>query len=199
MRRWEQLQRALAASFLVAAAQRVMFFPDRGFDDRQRNSATADHRFDNADGATVFEAGGCALLRHRLGALDERVLRSVPLNPAADSNHIDPLFGAYAGDRNVDRVDELRRSTIRVNKYDCQSAANFRIIAENVQAPENIAVNNLLVHERRKPDAGQALVVRLAMLRPARTGCVETADSAPGQRVGLVEGKFRLHGRMPLV
>src|SRR6516165_5307183 len=103
----KELQRALAPRFLVTASERVKLFPDRWLNDRQRNRAAGDHGFDRANGASVLEAARRTLLWHRLGALDQRVLRGVLRNPVADGEHIDALFGAYAGDRNVDRIDEL--------------------------------------------------------------------------------------------
>ena len=64
------------------------------------------HCFDRADGPAVFETARGALLRHRLPALDERMLRSVTREPAANGEDVDALFGADTGDRNVDGIDE---------------------------------------------------------------------------------------------
>ena len=51
--------------------------------------------------------------------------------PAANGEHVDALFGADAGDRNVDGVDKLRRSAVCIDRHDGQAAADTGIDAED--------------------------------------------------------------------
>src|SRR6516164_2883722 len=118
MRGREQLQCALPAGFLVAAAELMKLLPRGGLDDRQRDCAAGDHAFDRADGAAILEAGADALFWHHAGAFDERMLRRVLSDPIANSEYVDALFGAYAGDRNIDCIDELWGCAVGVDSYD---------------------------------------------------------------------------------
>ena len=55
--RWKQLQRALAAGFLLAATQTVDLLPGRRLDDGERHFAAGNHRLERAGCPPVLEAG----------------------------------------------------------------------------------------------------------------------------------------------
>jgi hypothetical protein len=96
----------LPSGFLVAAAEPVKSLPRRRLDDRQRNSAAGERRLDGADRAAILETAGRALLRHRLRALDECVLRRMHRDPGANRERVDALFRADARDRDIDCIKQ---------------------------------------------------------------------------------------------
>jgi hypothetical protein len=50
-------------------------------------------------------------------------------DPGADGENIDTLLRTHTSDRNVDRVDELRRRAV-VDADDCEAAANAGVYTE---------------------------------------------------------------------
>src|SRR6516164_4947602 len=130
VRRWEELERALASTFLVAAAEMMELLPDRWLDDRDRNLTAGDRRLDGAGRAPILEAGRCALLRKCLRTFDVGVLRLMSHDPGADREHVDPLLRTDAGHRNVDRFKQLRRGTV-VDLDESETAAHTGINAED--------------------------------------------------------------------
>jgi len=81
VRDWKQLQRALTTAVLVFAVLPVDFLPAPRLDDF---AVTA------ADGAPVLEAAARSLPRHRLRALDQRLLqRSMSENLSAQLRRVD--------------------------------------------------------------------------------------------------------------
>jgi hypothetical protein len=67
-----------------------------------------------------------------VGTFDQRMLWRVLSDPAANSEHVNPLFSADAGDRDINRIDQLRGRTIGVDAHDCQAAADSGINAKDV-------------------------------------------------------------------
>jgi hypothetical protein len=63
------------------------------------------------------------------------VYRRVLCDPVADGENVDTLLCADADNRNVDCVDELRSGAIGIDVNSCQTAADTRINAENVDDP----------------------------------------------------------------
>ena len=61
-------------------------------------------------------------------AFDQSTDWFVPINEVANGGDVDALFGTDADDRNVDRIDELRRGAVG-DLDDSQSAADAWIDA----------------------------------------------------------------------
>src|SRR5262245_28598039 len=129
MCRGEELQRALSSGLFVPAAQLVKFLPHRRLDDGHRNFTAGEHTFERARRAAVFEATAGPLLRHGLRSFNERVLRRMRHDPGADGENIDTFLRPDTSDRNVNRVDELRRGAV-VDADDCEAAANAGVYTE---------------------------------------------------------------------
>jgi hypothetical protein len=133
----EHLQRKLTRAFLVAAVEMASPLPDRRLDELERDFAASENRLERAGSAAIFEAGASALLGHRLGALDRGVIRTMRLNPGAQCEHVDALFGASADGGNIHRVDKLRgRSVVELDNG--KAAMNTRVDAKDSHdAPPN--------------------------------------------------------------
>ena len=137
----EELERALPRAFFVTTAKMVSFLPERRFDDRNRDFAAGDGRFDGAGRAAVFETGAGALFWHRLRALDESVLRLMGHDPGAERERIDTLLRAGAGGRYVDRFEQRRRGTV-VDLDDRETTMHSRIdTCRSGQAPTGVQSN----------------------------------------------------------
>src|SRR5262249_51586968 len=130
MRGRKQLQRALASCLLVAATQPVELFPERWLYDRQRDFAACNHRFERAGRAAVFKAARRVLLGESLGSFDEGVLWLMHVHPTSDREHVDSFFRLDAGDRDIDRIDELWRRAV-LDGDDGQSAVDSRVDARD--------------------------------------------------------------------
>src|SRR6516165_10112004 len=123
------MRASLPRRFLVTPAELVKLLPHRWLDDCHRDFTAGEHRLDRPRSATVFEATARPLLRHGLRPFNERVLRRMRYDPGADGENIDTFLRTDTSDRNVDRIDELRRSAV-VDADDCEAAANAGVYTE---------------------------------------------------------------------
>jgi len=73
-----------------------------------RDRTQRDGRFDRADCAPVFKTRRRALLRHRLGAFNQRADGFMLLDKVPDRCDIDALFGIGNDDRNIDALHQHR-------------------------------------------------------------------------------------------
>jgi hypothetical protein len=71
-----------------------------------------------------------ALFRHRLRAFNDGVTRRVRPNPRTQRYGVDTFLCADAGDRNVDRVEQLRRFAL-ADSDNGAAAVNPRIDTED--------------------------------------------------------------------
>ena len=104
--------------------------PDRRLDDFDRDRTQGDGCFDRANRPSVLETRRRPLLRHRLRALNQGADWLVPIDEVANGDDVDPLFGAGADHRNVDRLDQSRGCAV-LDGDDGQSAVNTGIDAQD--------------------------------------------------------------------
>src|SRR5262249_48639731 len=104
---------------------------NRRLDDRKRDLEESDHGLERAGCPAKFERACDALFWHRSRAFDCAVIGLMPSEPIGNSKHVDPHLRAGADDRDVDRIDKLRRGAVD-ELYDCEAAMDSGIDAKDL-------------------------------------------------------------------